>query len=218
MITNYNELPIGIYERILALSQTEDNDLAIIAALSGKTEDELLNLPIAEYRELADAAAFLFTQPVPAKVRKEYGLNGTLYRLTGDAKKLTTAQYIDFKEYAKAGTATLADYLSIILVPDGKVYGDGYDTDDAKADIRDYLPVTAALGIRDFFTQRLGKLMLDSLTYSRTLACKLKDTETRTKLMKEIAAAEASLKNGDGLQMLIRLQSSRAALGPRYIR
>lgn len=218
MINDYEHLPIGKYLQILELAKVEDNDLAIVAALSGRTEDELLNMPLTEYRTLADAAGFLFLQPSPAKARDSYEVGGMRLRLTRKAKYITTAQYIDFKEYAKAGEADICRYLAIILVPEGKAYNDGYDVDEVCEAIRTELPTTDALGVRDFFLGRLERLTADSLTSSRRMAARLKDPEKRTEMMTRIAEAEAFMTSGAGYGMLITSLNSPAAVGTRYMR
>lgn len=218
MITDYEHLPIGKYIKILELSQTEDNDVAIISVLADKTEDELMHLPIVDYRTLADKAGFLFYQPSPAKIRGEYTCGQFKLRLDKKAEKLTTAQYIDFKEFAKAGVTDICEYLSVILIPQGKTYNEGYDREDVRDAIRGTLPTPDALGIRDFFVMRLGRLIAASLTYSRMIAASLKDKETRTKIRRQIAELEASLTSGVGLEMWTMLQTSPAGVGTRYIR
>lgn len=218
MITDYEHLPIGKYLKILELSQTEDNDVAIVSVLADKTEDELMNMPLTDYRRLADGASFLFTQPVPAKVRKEYDLAGQRLRLLQKAEKLTTAQYIDFKEYAKAGETDICRYLSIVLVPDGKTYNDGYDVDEIHTLIAEHLPVLDALGIRDFFVNGLERLTAASLTSSRLMAARLTDPKKRTESLTRIAELQGFLTSGAGCEMWTMLRKSPAALGLKYMR
>lgn len=218
MITDYEHLPIGKYLKILELAKTEDNDMAIVSVLADKTEDELMNMPLTDYRKLADGASFLFMQPTPAKVRKEYDLAGQKLRLLQKAEKLTTAQYIDFKEYAKAGETDICRYLSIVLVPDGKTYNDGYDVTEIADAIRDCLPTPEALGIRDFFVMRLGRLIADSLTYSQRLTRKMKDKEKAKMMQTRIAELQGFLTSGAGCEMWTLLAKSPAALGVKYMR
>lgn len=218
MITDYEHLAIGKYLQILELAKEEDNDIAIISALSDKTEDELLNMPLTEYRTLRDGASFLFTQPEPAKVRKVYTLAGQELHLLRKPEKLTTAQYIDFKEYAKTEETDICRYLSIVLVPEGKTYNDGYDVDEIRDIIAERLPVTEALGIRDFFVMRLGRLTADSLTYSRKLAARMKDPKKRAKTLTRIAEVQGFLTSGAGCAMWTSLLNSPAALGVKYMR
>lgn len=218
MITDYEHLPVGTYEAVLEASKVEDNDLAIVSALSGKTEDELLNMPLTEYRTLADGASFLFYLPQGAKVRKTYEVGD--FRLCFDqrADKITTAQYIDFKEYAKAGETDIVKYLAIVLIPEGKRYNDGYDLDAVISAIREHLPITDAIGVRDFFVSRLRKLTAASLTYSQRLMRRTQDTEKAKEIQEKIAELQRFFKSGAGSTMWNMLRLSHAGLGMEYIR
>lgn len=218
MITDYEHLPIGKYLSVLELAKVQDNDLAIVSALSGKTEDELLNMPITEYRHLADGAGFLFHQPIPAKVAKTYKVGELKLKLTDKAERITTAQYIDFKEYAKAGETDICKYLSVVLVPEGKTYNDGYDVTEVADAIREYLPTPDALGLRDFFLTRLGRLTADSLTYSRKMIARLTDREKKAQLTERMRVLTDFWRSGDGSIMLTILQRSPAVLGVKYMR
>ena len=50
IIDNYRDLPFGKYEEIVRLCETEMTDLdrkvAVISVLTGKTEEEVLHLPL----------------------------------------------------------------------------------------------------------------------------------------------------------------------------
>lgn len=218
MIQDYEHLPIGKYLQILELAKGEDNDISIVSVLSDKTEDELLNMPLTEYRDLAERAGFLFYQPTPAKARKEYTLAGKKLRIEQKMERITTAQYIDFKEYAKAGETDVCRYLSVFLVPEGKNYNDGYDVDEVRDLIAESLPTPDALGIRDFFVKRLGRLIAATLTYSRLMAAKITDPKEKKKAKMKIAAVQAFLTSGDGYAMLTSLRNSPAGVGTRYMR
>ena len=214
MIKDYEHLPLGKYEQILALRDDADNSLAIVGILSGLTEDALLHLPLHEYAELRDAAAFLFYQPDAAELRKEYKV-GAFTLIPTEPKDITTAQYIDFKEWCKADGDTAA-LLTCLLVPKGaKDYNEGYDWEAVRDALNEELPVTEAVTLRNFFTARLVELMNDSLTSSLKMASKLTDKEQRKKMRKEIREMR-SLISGVGCGKWMRLQSCAAALGPMF--
>ena len=106
MITDYNHLSIGKYLEIHKIAKEEmtdiDKQVAMIAILSDMSEDEVLNLPILEYKDRAQKARFLETPiDVPKKVASSYNLNGWELIPITDIRKLTTAQYIDFQTFSK---------------------------------------------------------------------------------------------------------------------
>ena len=215
MITSYDTLPVGKYEQLLKYRDTENADLEIIAILSGKTVDELLNMRLPEYAELRDHAGFLFYTPEPAKVRKTYSLGG-MTLVPSDWQHLTTAQYIDFKEFQNA-EPTMAQLLSVLMVPEGMEYGEKYDVMEVARLINDEMPVTEAAGLRNFFTERLVDSMRDSLTYSRRIANRLTDRTQRRELKKRIRETRSRL-NGAGFVKWMRSASLPAVLGPQSIR
>lgn len=213
MIRDYEHLPLGIYYKILAMRDDIDNSPAIVALLAGKTEDEVMRMPLAEYAILRDYAAFLFHTPKAARVRPSYTC-GAFTLKPSDLEHLTTAQYIDFKEWARMDGDHTVELLSVLLVPRGKTYGEGYDVADVIEAIRGDMCVTDAAALRGFFVSRLARLTRVSLTFSAKIARRLKDQQTRTEMMDRIAGLYSCI-NGDGLDRSTRWQSLPAALGPR---
>ena len=111
---------------------------------------------------------------------------------------LTAGQYIDFQTYTKAGHEDhIVEILSVVLVPKGHRYGDGYEFADVQAAIRQHLCVSDALAVLAFFFVALKDLIGSSLTYSRTLAKRLKGKAAK-EMLERIAAAEATLSTTAG--------------------
>lgn len=213
MIKDYEHLSLGKYEQILALRDDADNSLAIISILSGLTEDELLHLPLTEYAKLRDAGAFLFYQPDAAELRKEYKV-GAFTLVPTEPKDITTAQYIDFKEWCKAGGDT-ASLLACLMLPKGvkpKDYNEDYDWEAVRDALNAELPVTEAVTLRNFFTGRLVELTQSSLTSSLKIA----DKETRRTMRKTLRQLRL-LTSGAGRGRWMQLQSCVAALGPTFM-
>ena len=64
MIDNYRDLPIGMYLDICEIDRREDleeinKQVCIISILTGMAEEDILNLPLDEYRELAAKTRYL---------------------------------------------------------------------------------------------------------------------------------------------------------------
>ena len=181
IIDNYADLPVGTWQEILLVNKDErrddiDRQVATVALLSGLSEREVLNLPIAEYKEMAARAAFL-NEPCAddgARVAKSYILGGKKYVLQDDFRKITTAQYIDYQTFIQMGDGAVVDILSVFLVPDGMTYGDGYDLDEAKNAIRTDISVKTAVDIGAFFLTQYVAFLTRSLRFSGTMARKAK--------------------------------------------
>lgn len=156
MIQNYDALPVGKYEAIMRAQRDNADDiharnLAILAILTDKSEDELLDLPVPKFRELMDKASFLRLPLRPAPVAKNYNLGTLTLRPCADIRKMTAAQYIDFQTLAKQSEERTAEMLSCFLLPEGHRYNVGYDIVEVQRAIRKYLPVTSANGLLTFF-------------------------------------------------------------------
>ena len=192
MIDNYRNLPIGKFLEISALAKDESVDaltqqVKTISILAGMTEDDILSLPIAEYKELAGKTKFL---------EKEYGGNMAVaksYKVGGfelipvkDITKITTAQYVDYQTFSKEGEKFLVESLSTLLVPKGKKYNDGYEIRDVHKAIRENLSVADVLALSAFFLQKWVKSIKDSRTYSIKEIRKIPDKELRERLMKQL--------------------------------
>ena len=69
MIDNYESMPFQTFKRLLKACEEATDDtqrtVSVLAILTGKTEDEILNLPIAEYGRLAQIARFILGNTVP---------------------------------------------------------------------------------------------------------------------------------------------------------
>lgn len=207
IIDNYRDLPIGMYLEICAIDKDESIDelqrqVSIIAILTGRNEEEIYNLPLEQYRELAAKTLFLAREyDGEVLTAKTYGINGMVLIPIDDFRKITTAQYIDFQTFAKEPEKNIVELLSCMLVPKGKKYNQDYDVLELQKALRMHLSVADALSLLAFFFIKWHQLIKDSLTFSKEAAMKLRDPEKKRRVLREIQKQEALLKGGDGLQM-----------------
>lgn len=195
MIDNYKDLKIGKYLEILdtckAGGDELDTQVALVAALSGKTEEEILNMPISEYSALARSASFLSKAPeLPDKPAKVYEVGGFRLVPVMDAGKITTAQYIDFQTLAKHKEGKVVEILSCLLVPEGKRYNEGYDIADVHKAIQEDMSVADAMGAYAFFLDSCRKSTRDTLYFSAVkLAAKKMPLRVKVEMVKSIVKA-----------------------------
>lgn len=175
MIDSYKGCPLGLYEEILQEYRRDDlqeldKQVYAIARLAGLTEDEVLAMPLPDYAEAARKASFLANEckDLP-KVAKRYKVAGWTLTPVQDLTKLTAAQYIDAQTYMAKGESAMAELLSVMLIPEGRKYNDGYDIVALQADIRDNLSVADTLALCAFFLTLLVGLIKDTLNYSERL-------------------------------------------------
>lgn len=208
MIESYRELPLGKYIEVNKISRDESLDelerqVAILAVLCDMTEDEVLNMPIMEYKECARKATFL-EHPVDVKNRRFIGnikVEDWTLKPTTDIRDMTTAQYVDFQEFTKEGESNLANILSCLLVPKGYKYNDGYDITELQGVINRSMSTDMAVSLSAFFLRRLRTSIKSMLTCCRLILKidKKMDMMEKNKKMVEIMQTEHLLKSGDGL-------------------
>lgn len=203
IIDNYRNLPVGKWLEILELSRDENVDaleqqVKTIAILTGLTDDEVLDLPIMEYKSLAAKTMFLEKDyDGKLQIAKSYGLNGMELIPVKDFSKITTAQYVDYQTFSKEGEMYLVQTLSTLLVPKGKKYNDGYDMDAVQQAIRDNLSVADVLSLYAFFLTKWVKSIKDSQTYLDKEIKKIPNKLMREKLMKQVQEMRSKI-NGVG--------------------
>lgn len=187
IIDNYRSLPIGDYQDIVGICKNEnlgelDKQVGIIAILTGKSEEEILDLPINDYKRLAAKTAFLAEGLPESKkmVAKCYTLSRFELIPVMDIREVTTAQYIDFQSFHQAGLEEhFVEILSTILVPKGKKYNQDYNIIELQTDIREGLSVQDAVSLYASFILSCRESMKDTLTFSLQEAKKIKDKTKR---------------------------------------
>ena len=156
----WDKVSLRQYEMMIALDPDgEDAGLERMAILNNMTLEEVMNAPLSEANEMAEAMQFLRKQPKVKRTKKVYTINGREYALMSEPSKITTAQYIDYDQLPNK--ADLIEVLAIVMVPPGHIYNDGYDLEQAKNDVGD-LTVEEAVSICDFFTRALALYTLNA--------------------------------------------------------
>lgn len=192
MIDSFAKLNIGAMLRLSAIPEgiePLDRQVAILAVLSGCTEDEILALPLDEYSRRVHASRFLDSE-MPRRVpQRSYKCGDFTLVPVRDFTKITTAQFVDFKTYTDkaagdAGklSALTVELLSCMLVPQGCDYCDGYDPLDVQEAIRDNMRADDALALSAFFLSRWMRSSRRILASSRRTARRLKMNTTLEKI------------------------------------
>lgn len=164
----------------LQLATEDEKNLQVAAIVNEIPYEELIQVPLSQIRTYMDATDFLLTEPKARKAKNHYTINGRKYKLLKNEMDLLTAQYIDFQSVQQDGfDKRPAELLSVMIVPEGHNYNDGYDKDQVIEDMYD-MSVTEALGIVDFFTRRFRR----SIAWAKTL-CKVKMRWARLTARKE---------------------------------
>jgi len=205
IIDNYRDLPVGKYEEIVNLCRTGmpevERKVAIIAILSGLTEDEVLHLPLDKFTEYSGKSRFIereCPENLIPPVARSYPVGDFVLVPVTDMRKITAAQYIDFQTFAKEKETRTVEMLSCFLVPRGMEYNEGYDILEVHDAIRREMSVAEVLSLLAFFFGRFLKSTRAILTSSIR---RLKNPETRKRMEEAYRSLAASLTSGDGSPM-----------------
>ena len=206
MINNYKDLTLEKFIELheLDVYGMEEIDIQsnIIAILADMDVDEVLDLPIAQYRKLAQQTAFMQTAPkvTPRKITKVV-IDGKEFKVLDKVENMTTGQYIDYQTYISKGEVTMLPYiLSCLIIPKDEKYGDSDTIEYMKQ-----MSVEEALTISNFFMNKSRSLTRSTLRYlewqMKRQRRKMKD-ETAKQKMTETIERLRSLQNllnaGDG--------------------
>lgn len=217
MIDSYKALPLGVYERCLEV-RGDDNEvtLGVLAILSGRTVDELMDMPLEDYYAIRAKGAFMLLQPVAVPIRASYTCGEWELVPVRKLRELTTAQFIDFKEWSAQKGTHRAETLSCFLTPKGHTYGEGYDPEEVIAAIREHMSVEDAHSLDAFF------FSLSLRSMSAILAYFLRRLTPRERLTKEARTMRRALRDlrrsGAGWRRWTPLLSLPARLGGRSTR
>ena len=208
IIDSYNKLTLGKYMEIQEVSRNEslediDKQVQILSILTGVAEEEILHLPIQDYKELVTKSDFLDPENINYHpVAKKYLLGKFELIPCRDFRKIETCQYIDFQTYAPDLDKYLVEFLSVILVPKGHRYNEGYDILEVQKAIREEMSVSDGVSLAGFFLTWCRKSIKDSLNYSKQEAMRIKDKTKREEILGKIQEQERLLEtSGDGSQI-----------------
>lgn len=206
MIKNYTQLPINKYNKIVAISETEqsihERNLALLSVLSDTDEDTLLELPITEFNDMMKQAAFLLEPIPPMKARRvasSYQVGDFTLCPMLDVTRWKAGQYIDFQTFNKG--ENIVGMLSTILIPKGKTYNKDYDIAEVIRAIGDELSIVDAQVVSAFFLRKCESLIKGMLIYSGWMCRSIKNRQQRKQMRQKIQQAKkmvASLQSGGG--------------------
>ena len=117
------------------------------------------DVPIAVFAERLKFLDFLKDEMPKDKLKKEYTFGGRVFELRAAPDKITAAQYIDYKNYAKEEEdeqLKIGKYLSVFFVPKGETYGD-YDMKEVIDTLEQYCNISTANSVAFFLQTQLNK-------------------------------------------------------------
>ena len=200
---NWEKIKVAQYYKIMDIIKEENDPYVLNAELirciwGVNVED----IPYVRLHQYCKEMEFLKEPYKPKAPKKEYDINGVIYRPVLDVSKVTTAQYIDFQECTKRNA--YKELLNCLFIKDGCNYGECAD---------DFLWENLTLDVYSdvlfFFLELLKRLMIDTLNSSVKMMKKelkkVKDKTARIAMLRKIVEAKVTilrLNEGDYGQLI----------------
>ena len=187
---DWENITIEKYYNIKDILDDETDDditknVKLVAVITGKDEDEVWNMDMAEAGEYISQLQFLNKFELPKNPNMKIKLPNYDLVVIKDLSKINVAQYVDFQNFVKLPLREgMEKILSIFLIPEGCKYNDGYDIIDVQKEIRENISFRVAEGLLSFFIEKYGELLIHSLVYCRHQVKKTKDPEMMEKFKK----------------------------------
>ena len=164
----------------------EDRIILLINILFGV---DALKLKTSELNKYVNDLKFLNTTPPRMKLKDKYRLGENTYVLKKDLKDFNVAMWLDWNNFLKNGSDTdnYANLLSVFFIPEGKdvkEYGEGYDIEQVRQDINNFLSIADANSIAGFFLTYQKTLLIASLLYTRKKVLKTSITKEQKRKVK----------------------------------
>ena len=148
-----------------------------------------LKLKPTELHKYINEMKFLGEKVPKMKIKNEYKLGSNIYILKKELKDFNVSMWIDWTNFLKEGSDidNYAKLLSVFFFPEGKDvkdYGEGYDIEQVRNDINNYLSIPEANSIASFFLTYQKASFLLSLLYTRKKVLKTPLEKTEKKKIK----------------------------------
>lgn len=178
----YTDINVEKFQHINDLIEEfgEDASLKIVDYLYGVDSE---NIPYILLQSYLSEIAFIGKEIPERKLCDHYKLNGHTYDLQFNPSLFTVGQFADLQAYTGG---RYVDLLSVVMIPKGHAYNDGYDMEEVKRDLGE-LPIPDASAIVRFFLRWLRRYAKASLRYSIRLAKKGKMSRSQLKRIEGMA-------------------------------
>ena len=173
-IKSWNDVTIADFIQISQILRIEDEIWRVaelIKYINGINEE----LTIEQFNRLRETISFM-TEKInkQAKIESVYVIGETKYVLCKDLSKVTVAQYIDYTNYSQNNNEydKLSNIMSVLLIPEGHKYNDGYDIEKVKQEIENNMSIVDCFSI-GFFLQRQSLNYIRNFLQSSTKTMKM---------------------------------------------
>ena len=180
---DWRDITVSQFYKIKDIIEGPQDDYMTLNLLDIIYDIDSSNMPITELNKYNGALEFLNKEIPIVKLEEKYEINGIIYMTGYNLSKISAAQFIDYQNYT--GTNKYEDYLSVVFIPEGHQYNDGYDIDQVKKDLLN-LPITVVRSLVFFYTLQCTKLQNSFLSYLKKDLRKMKMEKSKRKEIEEL--------------------------------
>lgn len=213
----WESITLGEYLEITSILQAKETKLfskenEILKILTGEREFNFTSLGINDFNRLVAEASFLSTEIPTEGVKLEYNINGKKFKACVKDDLITTAQFIDLNTLLQK-ELNISDIISILLVPKGHEYNDGYDMVEHKNYLENNMKIIDVNAI-SFFFLFLAQIQLNNTNLYLEQQMKEIENLNLTEIQKKniqmkYQRMKDSIKDGAGLYSLIKWWNSQ---------
>lgn len=201
--TRWDEVTLGQFAELEKLYKGEASKgvdaVDLISIMSGRTKDEVMELPVDFMETMAIHLVFLETQPEIEKPLNSIEIDGETY-IINVKEKLKFGEYVDFDQLVKSDPCDYPSMLAILCRKDGEAYDSDFIANEfqKRVDMFAKQPITKILPLIAFFLEL-------STTYMGLLS---NYSMTKEALNQEVQNLEnsAKLMGGKGLRMYLLMK------------
>ena len=146
----WKDVSIKDYEELVQYK--DDSSFTDIAIKVLFDVEEPQMLPVSVYTKYLSELQFVGEPIKPEKLVTSWKVDDREYEIDINTPSFTIGQFTDFENYKKQQPYSLIDILSVVVIPKGHKYNDGYDMDVVKSDIGT-MRITLGYAIFNFFAQ-----------------------------------------------------------------
>lgn len=198
LINSWDKVTLRTFKKLMVVvkeesPQSEEFTIKILSILNDKSEDYFLEMDLKHIPAAIKSLEFLSSE-IPKQLIHKFNIDGVTYKLTLP-KDMTWGQRLNYVEGLTRAGDDYASLLSIVLIPEGKKYAEGYDIIELKNKLEDTLMITEVLSITLFFSIFLRSITKTTLTsLSKKLKKEMKkekNQEKRLGIEKAITAVKS---------------------------
>ena len=187
----WSDITLQQYYQIKELLTNED-EYTVLNILDVLYGIDSASLPISALSKYNNALDFLKDEIPVVDIKKKYNINGHTYESNCELTKVSTAQFIDYQNYLKEKEPKYEKLISVLFIPDGHQYNDGYSIQEVQDDIL-HMSMVDVQSIA-FFIKKQFQLLLSLFQFYLTQSIQKMNLtkDQKQKLLEQLGALQLS--------------------------